>query len=1257
MLMTLLSVSLPTMAAATNIQIGNNATYGNIKTGQFIYFGKNKGTDPIKWRVMGVEDGKAILMSEYILEYRKYDDSGHHKWSGSDICKYLNSKAPYTSNGFLTTAFSSVEQAMILDYSNTQESGYDSEYASAYTYTPSDKIVLPSVNEMEDGGTFGFSSDVTRIGTNVRSDLDSQDSVYRWWLRSPGYFGDDAASVDSFGIVYHVSCNVYNALGVRPALKLNLESVLFTSGSGTATTPYVVSGTDKPITMSFSNNKIICIEQSRKYINLDLSEIDAQLTYTIDNSEIAKILANGEIIGLKEGTANITIIAKKQGFKDSEITIPITVKSKLQLDYAKITQSGDKSSFILILEDILKEAETFYFEDSETVNEIVRYVNFLMKKSSRTAVQASKNVVLLKGGTLPDAIENVVTLKKEIHDLLKNQNVKLPRDIAATVRVDAVNLDVNKPIVLVITPDISQQVQDVDYLNINLGIAEITLDTSALKKEFTDKEELRIEIRVNREGNYEMIFIDKAGTPISQIENNIIVALPLKGQNPDYSTVFYNDGKDIEQLGGRYDPNTGMIEFATKNTGEYYILEQRKNYGDIAHLPKEVQEAIIFMTSKGFIHDREENMFDPNAEITRAEFTSFLVRTFYVLDRNLSTSFTDVLKEDWYHDYVASSEKENIIKGYPDQTFRGNEIINREQIVAVCARALHEKKKYLYPENIEEHLPFIDTEEISDWAKQVVALAFRETLIDMPEQRKFEPQKAMTRADAVVIVHRLFQLLYEVSPTTLGEIEYELLEEDAKEAMAIKEEKQGSPSSPLVPIAAAVAGLGFAGVGFWYWKKFYMKKIDKKYIIIFIISLLILIVTGGLVYNRSKNQNIIQEYTSKLINLIDIANDTYMDEEDKKLYIVYKDNYKSALEMKDIDKTMLHYEELNIFLENLPEKYVQQYNNEITQLKTELNNYVLSDKDKSQWDAIIDRHDQSLELEDIESLITIKMDIEKLLIEVTEVNKLNMEDKYATLQTLDINVLDKTNVEKITSEKKQIEELLTKKQYKEATERIDRLSLEVKQTIQNKQVEELKKKEINNALASYKTLSGGLFIRINSLKQSSEGMIANVRVESLVTITEEKYKALKVGQTATLGNKKYTVTSKDEYRINFIDANGEEFSASKRAPEAYMSSKISDDLDNRLYYLYPQFAGGPIFYTVSSNNIEVIIPSNIDVFTYIDPSNELEKMNIDLYQKYYLGEFKYSYGSYAMKLAPGFLYCLFKSNKVSLIEEQIIFAS
>lgn len=135
-----------------------------------------------------------------------------------------------------------------------------------------------------------------------------------------------------------------------------------------------------------------------------------------------------------------------------------------------------------------------------------------------------------------------------------------------------------------------------------------------------------------------------------------------------------------------YDYIGGELEAILDNTGNKEIINGLEN------ITTEQQKPINFMVSKGIFTLDENNKFYPNKELTRYVFSEALVKIFFVLDRSLQTYFTDLTKENYYYPYVVSGEKANVIKGYEDNTFRGDIYIPTEQVVALCARTLAEKK-------------------------------------------------------------------------------------------------------------------------------------------------------------------------------------------------------------------------------------------------------------------------------------------------------------------------------------------------------------------------------------------------------------------------------------------------------------------------------------------------------------------------------------------------------------------------------------
>ncbi|SET44924.1 S-layer homology domain-containing protein [Natronincola peptidivorans] len=332
MLMSLLPTSVPVLAAERHIPLGVvESVYGRNTTSQFIYFGKNKGTDPIKWRVMVVEDDKATLMSEYILEYIRYEISDNRNWSNAEICKYLNRQYSFASGGFLTTAFSSVEQAKILVYSNTEESGYN----SPGTFTPNQKIVLPSLDEVKDGGTFGM-NESDRAALEAEGFLGTPNTeMYKktWWLRTPGEQNDSALSVRSSGSIDYHGNYVGDKLGIRPAFKLNLADVLFTSdasGNGVKTgTPnsmlnrVVHTNNEKKLTLIDSNQGLVSAATTSKYIQREDTEIEInyQGAITGTNQYLSAMITDNRGVLKYYGTIK-SLANSEDGSGTAEVTIP-----------------------------------------------------------------------------------------------------------------------------------------------------------------------------------------------------------------------------------------------------------------------------------------------------------------------------------------------------------------------------------------------------------------------------------------------------------------------------------------------------------------------------------------------------------------------------------------------------------------------------------------------------------------------------------------------------------------------------------------------------------------------------------------------------------------------------------------------------------------------------------------------------------------------------------------------------------------------
>ena len=206
------SVAQPEVLAAWTLPLSS----AEIETGGIVEAGG------IYWRVIAFGEGRALVVSEYILENRFFHDAGGAvKWEDSSIRQYLN--------GEFLERFSAEERAHIIEarIANDRSIWSDGVGISPSTF---DHVFLLSMPELLwhlgdiaawPGGSMDFSDQYNAARRAYT--LDGTPDV--WWLRSPGAQGSNtAAFVMANGVVMMGGGAVGGiSLGVRPAMWLRLD--------------------------------------------------------------------------------------------------------------------------------------------------------------------------------------------------------------------------------------------------------------------------------------------------------------------------------------------------------------------------------------------------------------------------------------------------------------------------------------------------------------------------------------------------------------------------------------------------------------------------------------------------------------------------------------------------------------------------------------------------------------------------------------------------------------------------------------------------------------------------------------------------------------------------------------------------------------------------------------------------------------------------------------------------------------------------
>ncbi len=167
------------------------------------------------------------------------------------------------------------------------------------------------------------------------------------------------------------------------------------------------------------------------------------------------------------------------------------------------------------------------------------------------------------------------------------------------------------------------------------------------------------------------------------------------------------------------------------------------------------KDDIELLTAAGIVQGRGNGLFEPDANITRAEFCTFLARAFSLAPIYYEGPFEDVKHYNWYAGAVAVVTKHGIANGTSETTFSPELPITREEMAAMIMRAY--RKTNL--QQITGNLPYTDATEISSWAKEDVAQLKTLGLMQGHSDGMFLPRANATRAEAAVTISRMLKLV------------------------------------------------------------------------------------------------------------------------------------------------------------------------------------------------------------------------------------------------------------------------------------------------------------------------------------------------------------------------------------------------------------------------------------------------------------------------------------------------------------------
>ncbi|MFH7024712.1 MAG: S-layer homology domain-containing protein [Heteroscytonema crispum UTEX LB 1556] len=158
------------------------------------------------------------------------------------------------------------------------------------------------------------------------------------------------------------------------------------------------------------------------------------------------------------------------------------------------------------------------------------------------------------------------------------------------------------------------------------------------------------------------------------------------------------------------------------------------------------------LSSRNIIRGFPDYSFRPNQPVNRAEYAAILQQAFDKEIGKTSIQFQDVPAKYWATPAIDQAISTGFLKGYPDKTFKPDQRIPRVQVLVALVSGLNLKE----PASPEKLLSiYKDAKDIPQYAIGKVAAATANGLVvNYPDASLFEPNKEATRAEVAAMIHQ-----------------------------------------------------------------------------------------------------------------------------------------------------------------------------------------------------------------------------------------------------------------------------------------------------------------------------------------------------------------------------------------------------------------------------------------------------------------------------------------------------------------------
>ncbi len=200
--------------------------------------------------------------------------------------------------------------------------------------------------------------------------------------------------------------------------------------------------------------------------------------------------------------------------------------------------------------------------------------------------------------------------------------------------------------------------------------------------------------------------------------------------------------------------NNGALSNTPTDNSSNITPAPDRNYGSFSDVNNSfwAYEAISRLYKMGIIKGYSDNTFKPNGKVTRAEFASMFTKSLNLTSSDDTQTFADVPESNW--SYKAVEAAKSYLTGYKvgnELYFYGSRNAVREDMAVALVKALN---LTLESNDTELQNTFVDYDKISPSLRDYVYTAYKNGVMTGTNEKKFNPQGTLTRAESAVLLER-----------------------------------------------------------------------------------------------------------------------------------------------------------------------------------------------------------------------------------------------------------------------------------------------------------------------------------------------------------------------------------------------------------------------------------------------------------------------------------------------------------------------